>query len=344
MENKALWVDGVGKESRLGPAAVPEPGEGQLLIQVKAVATQPGEWKLLAGIIPLKLTYPTIIGTALSGVVEKVGTGVSRFAPGDRIAAIATGVLRDDHRFGAYQRFSLVPQELTSKIGNTPFEDGAALSTAYTSMRALFHYLDLERPSGKSHSIKRKEKVLIWGLSSSIGATSAQLAQEAGYTVVGVASARHAELAKTLAVSHFVDRFSATVVQDLEALGPFKAVYAAADSAEDQVKIGRILAAQGGGRFLTTMGVRAGVQLPEGVTGVFIQYLLDFLDPKYKEFTEWVWWDYFEAAFSDGRLKTLPLEVLGGLSKVPEAWNLLRDGKISAKRLIITPGRLNDAQ
>jgi NADPH:quinone reductase-like Zn-dependent oxidoreductase len=48
-------------------------------------------------------------------VVEKIGPGVTRFAPGDRVASNSTGVLRNDHRFGAYQRFTLVPQELTSK-------------------------------------------------------------------------------------------------------------------------------------------------------------------------------------------------------------------------------------
>jgi NADPH:quinone reductase-like Zn-dependent oxidoreductase len=101
----------------------------------------------------------------------------------------------------------------------------------------------------------QKEKVLIWGVSSSFGASSAQLAQQAGYTVVGVASARHANLANEFGVSHFVDRTSADVVQDLASLGPYKTVLAASDSTEDQLKIGQVLAAQGGGQFLSTMGV-----------------------------------------------------------------------------------------
>lgn len=179
--------------------------------------------------------------------------------------------------------------------------------------------------------------VLIWGVSSSFGAFSAQLAQQAGYTVVGVASARHADLAKTFGVSFFVDRTSSSLVQDLVALGPFKAVLAAADSAEDQAKIGEVLTAHGGGRFLSTMGVRAGVQLQDGVTGFFKQFLDDFIDPKNREFTKWVWWDYLEAAFADSRLKSLPLDVKGGLSQVSEAWELLRQEKVSGKRLIIQP-------
>jgi NADPH:quinone reductase-like Zn-dependent oxidoreductase len=285
-------------------------------------------------------------------VVEKTGPGVTRFAPGDRVASNTTGVLRNDHRFGAYQQFTLVPQELTSKveattylilcsfltwqIADTPFEEAASLSTIYAPISALFFHLKLDRPTS-TPPIPKNEKVLIWGVSSSFGASSAQLAQQAGYTVVGIASGRHANLAKEFGVSHFVDRASAEAVQDLVALGPYKTVLAAADSAEDQVKIGQILAAQGGGHFLSTMGVRAGVKLPDGVTGSFQQFLDDFLDPTNKEFTEWAWWKYLEGAYADHSLKSLPLEIKDGLSAVTEAWSLLREGKVSGKRLIVLP-------
>jgi NADPH:quinone reductase-like Zn-dependent oxidoreductase len=225
------------------------------------------------------------------------------------------------------------------QIGDTTFEDAAALSTIYACMSALFLHLGLERPSSKasSKSIEKKEKILIWGISSSFGALSAQLAQDAGYVVVGVASGRHANLATNIGVSHFVDRISTTVIPDLIALGPYKAVLAAADSAEDQIKIGEVMAAHGGGQFLSTMGVRDGVKLPDGVTGFFKQFLDDYIDPKNEEFTRWVWWDYLEAAFADGRLKSLPLELKGGLSKVVEAWLSLREEGAGGKRLIISP-------
>ncbi|KAL6401374.1 hypothetical protein AUP68_15243 [Ilyonectria robusta] len=337
MDNKAVWLNGPGTVPFVGPAPVPEPGEGQLLVRVKAVAVQPGEWKIQAGIIPIPLKYPTIIGISLSGVVEKVGPGVTRFGPGDRIASNSTGVLRNDAQFGAYQRFALVPQALTSKISETPFEDAASLATAYGPMSALFLHLGLERPSGRTEAAKRDEKVLIWGVSSSFGAFATQIAKIAGYTVVGTASGGHAELAKTVGVAHFADRDAPSVVEDVAALGPFKAVLGAADSADDQVKIGKILAAQGGGHFLSTMGVRPGVKLPNGVTGSFQQFLDDYLEPGKKEFTEWVWWSFLENAFAANSLKTIPLEVKGGLSKVVEAWGLLQQGKVSGKRLIILP-------
>jgi NADPH:quinone reductase-like Zn-dependent oxidoreductase len=198
--------------------------------------------------------------------------------------------------------------------------------------------LHLDRPSSSPNPENKNKKVLIWGASSSFGAYATQLALQAGYSVVGVASARNAQLLESMGVTHFVDRNSPTVTEELVALGPFEAVLAAADAAEDQVVLGNVLAAHGGGSFLTTMGVRAGVKLPEGVTGFFRQYVDDYLDPKNAEFTQWVWWNYLENALTSGQLKLVPVKVLGGLDKVQEAWRMLHEGKVSGERLAIAPG------
>jgi NADPH:quinone reductase-like Zn-dependent oxidoreductase len=45
------------------------------------------------------------------------GPGVTRFQPGDRVMGNTSGVLQDDARFGAYQKFCLVPARLTAKVG-----------------------------------------------------------------------------------------------------------------------------------------------------------------------------------------------------------------------------------
>jgi hypothetical protein len=55
------------------------------------------------------------------------------------------------------------------------------------------------------------------------------------------------------------------------------------------------------------------------------------------EFTQWLWWDFLEREFASGEMKLVPVHVIGGLAKVQEAWNLLRDGKVSGQRLAISP-------
>lgn len=209
------------------------------------------------------------------------------------------------------------------------------MATAYAPASALFLHLALERP--QVPKTDKKQAVLIWGASSSFGAIATQLAKSSGYTVVGVAHGRNRDLVMSLGATHFVDRTSNRVIPDLIRLGPFDAVLAAADSAEDQVKIGEVLAAQGGGEFLSTMGVRTGVKLPDSVTVRFHQFVDDYLDPKNQQFTQWFWWDYLENAMVKHELKTVPLELYGGLSRVGAAWNALRDNKLSGRRLIIRP-------
>ncbi len=231
----------------------------------------------------------------------------------------------------------------TQKIpDDTSFEAAAALSSSYNAASALFLHLGLERIPVASltagPAAQRNEKVLIWGASSAIGSTAVQLAGQAGYSVVGVASARHGDAVKsTFGAAHFVDRAAPDAADQLIALGPFKAVFAAADSAADQETIGKVLAAQGGGHFLSTLGVRRETKLPAGVTGAFAQFLDDYLDPAKADFTRWWWWEYLETALREGKLAPVSVDVQGGLNSVVGAWALLRGDKVSGTRLIIAP-------
>ncbi|KAF5648565.1 alcohol dehydrogenase [Fusarium sp. NRRL 52700] len=339
-QNIAAWLQGVGKPLEVCPSDIPTPGEGELLIEVKAVAVQPAEYKIQAGILPFPLTYPAILGLCFSGIITQVGSSVSRFKIGDRVITNSAGSLRNDSRFGGYQKYALTTPELTAKyakIGDVTFETASSVSNLYGAASALFLHLGLRRPSKNIGSRKEDEKVLIWGASSSFGAYATQLAVEAGYTVIGVASARNADLVESFGAAHFVDRHSSQASQQLISLGPFKAVLAAADATADQEVIGAVLAAQGGGSFLSTMGLRPGVVLPPGVSGNFAQFLDDYLNPKNKEFTEWLWWEYLEDAFQTERLKLLPVRVIGGLSQVQVAWDNLKEGKVSGQRQVIIP-------
>ena len=222
------------------------------------------------------------------------------------------------------------------QIGDLDFPAAASVSNIYGAASALFLHLHLKRPTENTSNRNKTEKVLIWGASSSFGAFATQLASEAGYIVIGVASAHNEGLVRSYGADHFINRRSPTTSEDIIGLGPFKAVLAANDSAEDQITIGNVLAAYGGGSFLSTMGLRKGVTLPPGVEGHFTQYLDDYLDPKNKDFTQWLWWQYLEDALQARKLKLPPVRVLGGLNQVQEAWNLLKEGAVSGERLIIS--------
>lgn len=62
----------------------PVPGPGQLLVEVKAAALNPVDWKVRDyGAVPVK--YPIILGSDAAGIVKEVGEGVTEFKAGDRV-------------------------------------------------------------------------------------------------------------------------------------------------------------------------------------------------------------------------------------------------------------------
>ncbi|HET9906450.1 MAG TPA: alcohol dehydrogenase catalytic domain-containing protein [Anaerolineales bacterium] len=85
-------------------AARPVPAAGEVLIRVHATSMNPFDCAVRAGYMGqyFNYTFPLILGTDVSGVVEEVGAGVTDLAPGD-IVYTRTGVYRD----GAHAEYAL---------------------------------------------------------------------------------------------------------------------------------------------------------------------------------------------------------------------------------------------
>jgi hypothetical protein len=163
---------------------------------------------------------------------------------------------------------------------------------------------------------------------------------QAGYTVLSTASPASFESLKRVGAKEVLDYHAPSIAESLIARGPFKTVFAAADKAADQGVIGEVLAAQGGGRFISTMGVRPGVVLPQGVEGVFVQYMDDYLKPENEEFVRWVWGDegFLESGLKEGGLALGEVEGIGGLGMLAEGLRRLEKGETRGRRLVVRPG------
>lgn len=83
-QQKALLLPEKQGDWIVGPAEVPKPGPGQLLVKVEATALNPIDWKIqvYGWIIE---AYPSILGSDGAGIVEEVGEGVLDFAVGDKV-------------------------------------------------------------------------------------------------------------------------------------------------------------------------------------------------------------------------------------------------------------------
>ena len=63
---------------------IPEPGPGELLVEIHATALNPVDWKNHATGWLLK-GFPAVLGADAAGIVKRIGEGVTGFSVGDRV-------------------------------------------------------------------------------------------------------------------------------------------------------------------------------------------------------------------------------------------------------------------
>jgi len=150
----------------------PQPGPGELVVKVRAIGVNPVDTYIRAGAYARKPALPYTPGTDAAGTVLLVGSGVTRFKPGDRVYTATT-------LSGAYAEQALCDEALVFLLpAHVSFAQGAAVHIPYaTAFRALFHRA---RAQGG-------ETVLIHGASGGVGIAAVQLARAAGLHVIGTA-------------------------------------------------------------------------------------------------------------------------------------------------------------
>src|ERR1700745_2474194 len=115
----------------------PKPQAGELLIRVHAAGVNPIDWKVREGYMkdfwPHK--FPLILGWDLSGVVEELGRGASRFKIGDEVYSVP-----DPTRNGAYADYIVIREsELALKPNSLHHIRAAAVPlAALTAWQSLF--------------------------------------------------------------------------------------------------------------------------------------------------------------------------------------------------------------
>src|ERR1700735_2379483 len=125
---KAVRFDEYGTVDVLKVVDVPtpEPGDGQVLVQVKAAGINPGEAKIRDGQLHAMwpATFPSGEGSDLAGVVTATGPGVTRFAAGDEVIGWT------DNRASHAEYVVADEQNLTARPAGVQWEVAGALSVA----------------------------------------------------------------------------------------------------------------------------------------------------------------------------------------------------------------------
>lgn len=185
-------------------APKPAVGPGQILVRIRASTVSAADRRIRSRDVPTGFALPMrlvfgwsrlkkpILGTDLAGVVEAIGAGVTRFAPGDAVIAnVGAGL-------GCHAEYRVLPE--TAAIAKKPdhlgFEEAAAL--VFGGSTALFFLRD-------PLALQPGEHVLVNGAGGAVGSAAVQIAKAMGATVTAVTSGGKRDLLHALGADHVVD-------------------------------------------------------------------------------------------------------------------------------------------
>lgn len=154
---------------RIEDVVLGEPGAGEVRLRIHAVGLNRTELTLRSGRSRAKPTLPSVIGFEAAGVIEALGTNVSGFSVGDRVAVIPT---YSASRYGFYGEVSLAPARSLVPIPDAMgFVEAAAIwvafGTAWTGLVSV-------------GALAAGQSVAISAASSSVGLAAVQIANLLG--------------------------------------------------------------------------------------------------------------------------------------------------------------------
>ncbi len=184
---------------RLLDVPVPVPAANQVLVQIRAAAANAADWHVLRADpflarLMCGLFKPTRqrLGADLAGVVEAVGSGVTRFKAGDEVFGIL-----EFKEWGAYAEKAVVQEDLLAlKPAGFSFEEAAAVPlAALTALQGLRDGVKLQKG----------ERILINGASGGVGSFAVQIAKALGAEVTAICSTANVEAVRGLGADHVID-------------------------------------------------------------------------------------------------------------------------------------------
>ena len=178
---------------------VPTPGEGELLIRVRAAGVNRPDVMQRKGLYPPPKDASDIPGLEIAGEIAACGPAIKRWKEGDRVMALVSG--------GGYAEYCLAYAIHALPVSTLPLIDAAAVpETTLTVWHNVF----------ERGGLKEGETLLVHGGSSGIGTTAIQLAKQFGAKVFVTAGSEDKceacrKLGADLAINYKTEDFVAKV-------------------------------------------------------------------------------------------------------------------------------------
>ena len=193
---KAVRIHAYGDADVLRYEDVPMPGiaANEILVRVVASSVNPVDWKIREGYLKqiIPCSFPLTLGWDVSGVVEAVGEGVSRFKVGDAVFSRP-----DIKRNGTYAEYVAIREdEIAHKPGTLSHVEAATLPLAgIAAWEAII----------TTAKIATGQRVLIHAASGGVGSIAVQLAKSRGAHVIATTSEKNCALVKSLGADEVID-------------------------------------------------------------------------------------------------------------------------------------------
>jgi crotonyl-CoA carboxylase/reductase len=229
-DTMAAWVIRQEREGepidafQLEQIEVPQPGAFEVIVRVMAAGVNFNNvWAALGKPVSVFRSHPEedhhIGGSDASGIVWKVGEGVTKWKPGDEVvihcnqasyedvevhgldplAAPSQKIWGYETSWGSFAQFTKVQaQQLIKKPENLTWAEAASYGLTYfTAYRMLIDQC----------KIQAGDRVLIWGAAGGLGVFATQLCKAAGAQAVGVVSSpEKGQLLEKIGITGWIDR------------------------------------------------------------------------------------------------------------------------------------------
>lgn len=187
---RQVWITKAGAPEvlQVREAPDPEPGPGEVRVRVKACGINFADLMARVGLYPDAPPLPCVVGYEVSGVVDRVGEGVS-LAEGARVFAMP--------KFGGYTDTLVVPAAQAFRMPSAmSFEQAAAMPVAYLTAYNMMIY---------TGNLRRGARVLVHSAAGGVGLAALELARARGAVVYGTASKGKHEFLREKGCDHPLD-------------------------------------------------------------------------------------------------------------------------------------------
>ncbi|KAK3670644.1 hypothetical protein LTR78_009479 [Recurvomyces mirabilis] len=344
---KAIKVVSAGK-AEIQEVPLPKLRDEYVLVKTTAVALNPTDWKHLD-----YLSQPGhTVGCDFVGTVEEIGktansnnAGGQTWKKGDRFAGVSHGVNNAEPEDGSFGEYVMAKGAVGMKVpGNVSDEEAATLGVGISTVgQGLYQSLKLPLPEGQKAG--SGEWGLVYGGSTATGSLAIQFAKLSGCKVITTCSPRNFDLVKSLGAEEafdYNDKDVSKKIRDYTSDSLTKVFDCISEGASPNISAEAISSSKGGvvTYLLPTKHDRADVEnkmtLAYTIMGESFKFGPQPFEGK-KEDLDFgsKFWEISRRLLEKGSVKVHPVQVeAGGLEGVFEGMKMLKEGKVSGKKLV----------